>query len=60
MEWVRAAGEMQGSACVKVQSAMMETVLGPQMCWHGRSRERGDTRVDGRLEPWVPCEDVPT
>ena len=38
----------------------METVLGPQMCWRGRSRERGDVRVDGGLEPWVLCEDVPT
>lgn len=50
---------MQGSARVKVQSAMMEAVLGPQMCWHGRSGERGDACVDGRLEPWVLCEDVP-
>ena len=51
---------MQGSARVKVQSVKMETVLGPQMCWHRWSGERGDARVDGRLEPWVLCKDVLT
>ena len=46
--------------CKGAERAMMETVLGPQMCWRRRSGNRGDARVDGGLEPWVLGENAPT